>query len=55
MNEHSPHIKERMEVVDPDDAEAMGAFEEDALSLEEATGSLFDDALDATTGEPRHG
>lgn len=32
--------------VDPDDAEAMAAFEDDALPLEEALGSRFDDVAE---------
>lgn len=32
--------------VDPDDADAMGAFEEDALDPEDALDSRFDDEAD---------
>lgn len=41
--------------VDPDVAEAMGAFDENALSLEDAIDSFFDGELPTVKGEPRNG
>jgi hypothetical protein len=41
--------------VDPDVAEHMGAFEEDALSFEDALDSFFDGDTPADQAEAPHG